>query len=463
MKKNAGITMVSLVVTIIVLLILSSITIGALFGDNGILTIAKRAKENTELARIEEETSLNDLYKQLGVEDGSTSGGNTGGGNSSINSTGQGKILPTPSEWKRYEVDYVETEEGNIVQSSKQVASVYAVSVGNGDIVPVPYGFYYVGGTLNSGVVISDNEADKNKYLFADNVKIEDVPAGVAYNSDGTVNTSSSDLKGNQFVWIPCTLEEYKKVYIVGNGYADAVTTTAEEAQIIKYGGFYIGRYEAGTSDITFTNDSDFAATSTAVNLRNSNFTASYVKNGKITCKAGEIPYYYADYATAVKMCRDMYSENSSITSGLVTGTMWDAVMKFITTDSTSYSDLKSTPWGNYNSNTGLEYTQGRGRYLAVNSTSGGAIISSAIVSDGSYHYGIRTTAFSESTKRKNMYDLAGNLWEWTQEVMSVNQNILRGGGFDGNSSNRPVSYRVFDYDTITKMMYGFRPALYIR
>lgn len=215
MKKNAGITMVSLVVTIIVLLILSSITIGALFGDNGILTIAKRAKENTELARIEEETSLNDLYKQLGVEDGSTSGGNTGGGNSSINSTGQGKILPTPSEWKRYEVDYVETEEGNIVQSSKQVASVYAVSVGNGDIVPVPYGFYYVGGTLNSGVVISDNEADKNKYLFADNVKIEDVPAGVTYNSDGTVNTSSSDLKGNQFVWIPCTLEEYKKVNIV--------------------------------------------------------------------------------------------------------------------------------------------------------------------------------------------------------------------------------------------------------
>lgn len=463
MKRNAGITMVSLVVTIIVLLILSSITIGALFGDNGILTIAKRAKENTELARIEEETSLNELYKQLGVEDGSTSGGNTGGGSSAVNSTGQGKILPTPSEWKRYEVDYVETEEGNIVQSSKQVASVYAVSVGNGDIVPVPYGFYYVGGTLNSGVVISDNEADKNKYLFADNVKIEDVPAGVAYNSDGTVNTSSSDLKGNQFVWIPCTLEEYKKVYISGSGYVDTITTTAEEAQIIKYGGFYIGRYEAGTSDITFTNGSDFAATSTASSWQNSNFTASYVKSGKITCKAGEIPYYHADYATAVKMCRDMYSENSSITSGLVTGTMWDAVMKFITTDSTSYSDLKSsTPWGNYSSNTGLEYTQGRGRYLAVTSN-GGSVTSSATVSDGSYHYGIRTTAFSESTKRKNMYDLAGNLWEWTQEASSSTASVIRGASFQSDSSNRPVSYRVGDTVTSTKTMYGFRPALYIR
>ena len=224
MKKENGITMISLVITIIILIILSSISIGAFFGDNGIITVAKRAKENTELSIKEEETSLNELYKQLETNGGTTGGGSSSGGSgggtesggsSAVNSTGQGKILSTPSEWKRYEVEYVETEEGNIVQSSKQVASVYAVSVGNGNIVPVPYGFYYVGGTLNSGVVISDNEADKNKYLFADNVKIEDVPAGVTYNSDGTVNTSGSDLKGNQFVWIPCTLAEYKKFNIV--------------------------------------------------------------------------------------------------------------------------------------------------------------------------------------------------------------------------------------------------------
>lgn len=215
MKKENGITMISLVITIIILIILSSISIGAFFGDNGIITVAKRAKENTELAKIEEETSLNELYTQLEINGGSPDGEIENGGNSAVNSTGQGKILPTPSEWKRYEVEYVETEEGNIVQSSKQVASVYAVSVGNGNIVPVPYGFYYVGGTLDSGVVISDNESDKNKYLFADNVKIEDVPAGVTYNSDGTVNTSGSDLKGNQFVWIPCTLAEYKKFNIV--------------------------------------------------------------------------------------------------------------------------------------------------------------------------------------------------------------------------------------------------------
>lgn len=161
-------------------------------------------------------------------------------------------------------------------------------------------------------------------------------------------------------------------------------------------------------------------------------------------------------------MCRDMYSGNSSVTSGLVTGTMWDMAMKFITTDSTSYSDLKSTPWGNYNSDTGLEYTNGRGRYLAVNSSSG-AVTQAATVSDGKYHYGIRTTAFSESTKRKNMYDLAGNLWEWTQEAATSTNNVLRGGSFNYGCSDHPVSYRGSDTASITGTAYGFRPALFIR
>lgn len=161
-------------------------------------------------------------------------------------------------------------------------------------------------------------------------------------------------------------------------------------------------------------------------------------------------------------MCRDMYSGNSSVTSGLVTGTMWDMAMKFITTDSTSYSDLKSTPWGNYNSDTGLEYTNGRGRYLAVNSSSG-AVTQAATVSDGKYHYGIRTTAFSESTKRKNMYDLAGNLWEWTQEAATSTNNVLRGGSFNHSYSDNPVSYRRSYTATNAYTNNGFRPALFIR
>ena len=73
MRKEKGITLVALVVTIIVLIILAGISINLVLGDNGIITIAKKAKENTELAKIQEETELNELYTQLETE-GSSSG-----------------------------------------------------------------------------------------------------------------------------------------------------------------------------------------------------------------------------------------------------------------------------------------------------------------------------------------------------------------------------------------------------
>ena len=68
MKNQKGVTLVALVVTIIVLIILAGISINLILGDNGIITIAKKAKENTELAKIQEETELNELYYQLETE-----------------------------------------------------------------------------------------------------------------------------------------------------------------------------------------------------------------------------------------------------------------------------------------------------------------------------------------------------------------------------------------------------------
>lgn len=65
MRKQNGVTLVALVVTIVVLIILAGISINMVLGNNGIITIAKKAKENVELAKTEEETNLNELYKQL--------------------------------------------------------------------------------------------------------------------------------------------------------------------------------------------------------------------------------------------------------------------------------------------------------------------------------------------------------------------------------------------------------------
>lgn len=71
--KNKGITLVSLVVTIIILIILAGVSLNLTLGEDGIITIAKKAKENMELAQIEEETKLNELYIQL-EEEGNITG-----------------------------------------------------------------------------------------------------------------------------------------------------------------------------------------------------------------------------------------------------------------------------------------------------------------------------------------------------------------------------------------------------
>ena len=65
MKEERAITLVTLAVTIIILIILAGVSINTLVGDNGIITKAKQAKENMELAQIEEETQLNKLYEEL--------------------------------------------------------------------------------------------------------------------------------------------------------------------------------------------------------------------------------------------------------------------------------------------------------------------------------------------------------------------------------------------------------------
>ena len=65
MRENKGITLITLAVTIIVLIILAGVSINMLVGDNGIISMAQKAKENIELAKMEEEEQLNSLYEEL--------------------------------------------------------------------------------------------------------------------------------------------------------------------------------------------------------------------------------------------------------------------------------------------------------------------------------------------------------------------------------------------------------------
>ena len=381
-KKERGITLIALVVTIIVLIILAGISINLIFGTNGIINKAKSSKTLTEQASLNEQIALGEIDKELekyieGLPE-----------NTKDNPQVAGTEVKIPEGWYTTTPAYVSTEDGSVVKKSVKVASVTAVATGNGETVPVPIGFYYVGGTKDTGVVISDNLADKNKYAsYTPTGEVtEGIPAGVAYNEDGTVNEEKSELKGNQFVWIPCTASEYvKKDWGKSDVTWERQTNTAELLQIQKYNGFYIARYESGTSNITLSTGINFASQNTATSWLNDNFSIrnglNHSVTGKITSKAGEIPYYHADYETALKLSNSMY-QTDYVQSGLVTGTMWDTMMKFIAGGDDTI--VTKSSWGNYKDGV-VTYTAGKGRYATVDSNNG-AMTSAFTKSDGSYH-----------------------------------------------------------------------------
>ena len=59
-----------------------------------------------------------------------------------------------------------------------------------------------------------------------------------------------------------------------------------------------------------------------------------------------------------------------------------------------------------------------------------------------------------------NIYDLAGNVREWSMEAVDTTRRVYRGGYFNGAFA---VSYRSINYQTSNGDAIGFRPALYIK
>ncbi len=64
-KKQEGITLIALVVTIIVLIILAGVSISMIIGDNGIITLSQNAKKETEITDVKEKLQMEVLDKQV--------------------------------------------------------------------------------------------------------------------------------------------------------------------------------------------------------------------------------------------------------------------------------------------------------------------------------------------------------------------------------------------------------------
>ena len=352
-------------------------------GENGLIKQAEKGAQYQSNAEASDREAL-DEYDQMianalaGVE------GDGGSGDELpeiTDTTPAGTVVKTPEEWT--------TLVGE------------AISDGAGTAIPLPSGFYYVGGDYDTGLVISDKEND-------------------TMDASGTTS-------GNQFVWVPVEneatfiresfsdteldttvyTEPYASGYSDGNGTEETAEYNAMKTQVVKYGGFYIGRYEAGVNDTTLRT----GTTSTAQ---------------EVVSKKGVAPYNYVKWGDsmssigtngAVYISQNMYTgktQAASVTSTLVYGVQWDAMCRYIG-DYTRTTDTKDA----------LELT------------------------------GTVSTDVS-----KNIYDLAGNCYEWTMEARYTGNRVKRGGYY---LNSHPVSYRDrsspdYTYDGII----GFRLGLYV-
>ena len=454
-KKERGITLIALVVTIIVLIVLAGISINLMFGANGIINRAKQSKTLTDQASINEQKALGELDEQLekyleGLPE-----------NTKDNPQVAGTEVKIPEGWYTTTPAYISTEDGSVVKKEVKVASVTAVATGNGETVPVPKGFYYVGGTKDTGVVISDNPSDKNKYA--------------GYKEDGkTEKEVGIDLEGNQFVWIPCTSDggngtiKYEKTsWGKQNAEWDKTTPKAELTQIEKYEGFYVGRYEAGLA----SNITEFTT-----NQKQTGSNQVYNIDGVPQSKAGVIPWMFIDWTHSKTNAESMYN-NNYVSSGLITGTQWDVILNtMISKSKISTSDLTdSSAWGNYIDNR-ISYNGrlARADYGSTNSSVWTlkpfeAKTIGTTTNDNSNNGELLTTGASVTTEKYHIFDLAGNVWEWTEETSlyatSGQYQVLRGGGLLNDSGTYTACYRNANNNPIkyTNFSVGFRTVLYIK
>lgn len=188
---------------------------------------------------------------------------------------------------------------------------------------------------------------------------------------------------------------------------------------VYENGGFWIGRYEAS-----------------------SNSTAPLSQKGKkpqsaITCSNAQIQ------AAKVATSDTTNNENSkNYTSSLMFGIQWDLVCKFLEGSSVwsnnteaekiAYINSDSSSWGNYKPDSG----------------------------SGSR----KNTGSSSTYRRRNIYDFAGNVWEWTLEhatSISYSPCSKRGGGYGSIGSDYPASSRTNNYMGDSFDVIGFRVSLY--
>ena len=399
-KQEKGITLIALVITIIVLLILAAVSIATLTGENGILSKANTAKEETEKASKEEQRQLAIIEANMNDKE----------------TEFQGVKIPAECAPTRIEGE----------------------------------------STVAEGLVIVDSEG--NSYVWIE------VPKSI-YNNTSYTTDVTTPINSTDYADIEKVLQNYAKdyrkegysdTYYSGCGLGESKYIELKNAMlksVYENGGFWIGQYEMGYE------------LKEGETVRYFDDQREHLVDKSPVCKEGAYPYNFVTCKQAQGLASSMKSGN--YTSSLMFGIQWDLVMKFIETkEGKTQDELKkdSKDWGNYQ-NVSFDVT--KGKY----STDKGQTFTEVI---GSYTKPARTdenepgilltTGASERNSVLNIYDIAGNVYEFTLEKYTVDLNYpccVRGGKNSGYGNKYPAYIHDYGNASNSFNFTGFRSALY--
>lgn len=435
------------------MLILAGVSINLVIGDIGVLTNAQDAVIKTQKATILEDTQSVLVDWQTDymidkipyaeqpqvVQNGVT-----------VSCNGSHIVAVDNKKGTTYVAEIINGEIGEFVDTTTDpVSQVYKATHPT-----IPSGYTYVTGTWYTGYLIKDGDGNEFVWipvLSNNNYVKKSGTKNHSFKSSGSVDTDNYDVVSNHIIG-----DELGLTNILGTPVISTVTDTKTEATIInEAGGFYVSRYEIGIDS------AERKAVPTTVTKDSASIS--------IKSKAGLEPLRYVTQEAVLALANSWKPGTNGVQWGLITGTQWNVMCQFIGW-SICNSDCES--WGNYYNiaskvfaagevwHSGPEDADQIGHWYntAITKTKSNATDARIVFATGKF-----VSENNQNTMQKNIYDVAGNVQEWTAEVTDRNRRVFRGGSAYHESSNYLATYR-FGKDEPTKARWDvcFRVVLYV-
>ena len=421
--KNKGVTLIALAVTIVVMLILAGVTISVLNGENGIVKQAQKAKEESKIKELKEKVRIDIAGKRVENINGELRVSvlkeildkyfDNVPVETQITSETE---LKAKEEYGKYEMKISDIDVGEITYET----SYTIFKDVNGEQVPIPEGYIVSENSdeniVNKGLVVSDSRG--NEYVWisctvdSSSNKLQYKRTEWGVEKDGTDNSRA--IKDE------LTLKDIDVTYSktdTDNGINEEISKeivaqiNAEKESIKKYGGYYIGRYEVGKDNKT------------------------------AVIKAEQEPYVNIKWSKAYELAKGI-GGGEGATTYLCSSYSWDTAINFI----------QNTTGKNYA--TSIIGFNGNWKSQEVKDSSGKVI--KPVNTAQRLNTGL-TTALC------NIYDMGGNVGEFTTELNPGTSEtvVLRGG--DGYNNLVPAGYRWDAVSGDALSYYGFRATLFLK